>query len=209
MTSVFPEGQTLLRQIREISLNKLKSNDYYVEITLTGRRGRQIDRVSEKFNLYWHPRAMVLNDFETAVSQLKYIARSDEIKKLKDASTPEERVEKWEGFWTSHDPSPGTPENELQRDYYNRIAFANLNFGILKKEGWRTDRGMIFIQYGFPDQIEDFPFELDSKAYQIWYYYQPVSSFDEPSSEPRKFIFVDDWGDGDFRLQYPYDGRRW
>ena len=59
----------------------------------------------------------------------------------------------------------------------------------------------IYIQYGKPDQIEDYPFELSSKAYQIWYYYS--------IGERRRFIFVDEWSDGDFKLQYPYDGRSW
>jgi len=207
--SEFGENETILRQVREISLNDMASGDYYVDVNIIGRKGRSVDEVREPFYLYWRPRAMVLHDFDKAMAQLKYVAQGNEVKHIKEAKTPEERLKRWDEFWEAHDPSPGTPENELKKDYYSRIEFANLNFSVLRREGWRTDRGMIFIQYGYPDQIEDYPFELESKAYQIWYYYRAVSNYHEPSSEPRKFIFVDDWGDGDFRLQYPYDGRRW
>ena len=34
--------------------------------------------------------------------------------------------------------------------------------------------------------------------YQIWYYYS--------SGRYRKFLFVDENQDGDYRLQFPYDG---
>ena len=108
-------------------------------------------------------------------------------------------MEYWNKFWIIRDPSPGTPENETRRGYYNRIEYANRYFRVMRKEGWRTDRGMILIQFGQPDHIEDYPFELDSKAYVIWYYYL--------LKNPRKFLFIDEWGDGDYQLQYPYDGR--
>lgn len=200
-TSQFNENEAVIRQVRQISLDGLKSGDYTLEVVLKGRRERIIDRLKAPFVVYWRPEAVVRHDYETAVMQLKYIADSDEIKKLKKADTPMARVAAWNEFWLSHDPSPGTPENELKESYYRRIEQANRNFRVMKKEGWRTDRGMIFIQYGEPDQIEDYPFESNTKAYQIWYYYG--------LKVPRKFVFVDNWGDGDFQLQYPYDGRAW
>lgn len=207
--SGFNEDDPVIRQVRQISLSSVKSGDYTLEIVLRGRRNRVVDRIREPFVLYWTPEAMVLHDYEMTIMQLKYIAEPEDVKKLKEAEEPEERIALWREFWLSHDPTPTTPENEAMDTYYGRIRFANRNFGAVRKDGWRTDRGMIFIQYGEPDQIEDYPFELNTKAYQIWYYYHPVASYHEPSVEPRKFVFVDEWNDGDFRLQYPYDGRRW
>jgi GWxTD domain-containing protein len=195
----FQKDEESIRQVREIPLRGIKSGDYTLEVIIRGRRNRLVDRAKAPFTIYWSPEAMVLQDFEKAVNQLKYIASSDESKKLKETESAGERLALWKEFWMARDPSPGTPENEAMDRYYYRIEFANRNFSVLKKEGWRTDRGSIFMQYGAPDQIEDYPFELGAKAYQIWYYYQ--------LKDPRKFIFVDEWGDGDFRLQYPYDGR--
>jgi GWxTD domain-containing protein len=191
-----PDG--IIRQIRRVSLTGIKAGNYTLEVILKGRRDRIISSIKEPFSIYWSPIAMVRNDFDKAITQLKYIATSQEMKEFKKAQTPEEKIELWNKFWYSRDPSPGTPENELRSDYYRRIEYANRYFTVLKREGWLTDRGMVFITYGEPDQVEDFPFELNKKAYQIWYFYH--------SDKVRKFIFVDEWGDGDYILQYPYDG---
>lgn len=42
---------------------------------------------------------------------------------------------------------------ELIRVYYNRVLFANLYFTSYK-EGWKTDRGMIYIVFGAPNILE-------------------------------------------------------
>jgi len=193
------EGENTIRCFREISLYGFRSGDYTLNIALYGWRNRKISKTATPFSIYWSPEAMVRHDFEKAVSQLKYIAEKEEIDKLKSVASLDERMTYWNEFWAIRDPSPGTPENEARKDYYNRIEYANRYYRILKKEGWKTDRGMILIKFGQPDHIEDFPFELDSKAYVIWYYYH--------MKNPRKFIFVDEWDDGDYQLQYPYDGR--
>ena len=41
---------------------------------------------------------------------------------------------------------------ELLKAYYNRVMFANMYFTSFK-EGWQTDRGMIYIIYGLPDYL--------------------------------------------------------
>lgn len=56
-----------------------------------------------------------------------------------------------ENFWIN---ATGNIEQarELLRIYYNRVLFSNFYFGA-DKEGWRTDRGMIYIIYGPPDRL--------------------------------------------------------
>lgn len=184
---------------REIPLKGIKGGEYQMELTIIGKRGRDLDKVEGPITIHWTPQATILNDPEKGIGMLKYIATGNEMDSLKEAATAEERLSVWHQFWDSRDPSPGTPDNEVKDDYYDRIEFANQNFSILQREGWRTDRGMIFIQYGPPDQIEDHPFEIDSKAYQIWFYYRS-------GNQVREFLFVDDFGNNDYVLQYPYDG---
>jgi GWxTD domain-containing protein len=57
-------------------------------------------------------------------------------------------------FWKKRDPDPATPENEFKEDYYKRIALANKFFGSGGIEGWRTDRGRIYIILGPPNEIQ-------------------------------------------------------
>ncbi len=196
VTSEFTES--VIRQIRHASLRDIPSGQYFLDITLLGRRNKKTDNMRTPFRLSWSPKSLILNDYEGAIRLLKYIATSDENKCLKEARTPEERLKAWHDFWQNHDQTPGTPLNETKRDYYRRIELANQYFGLMNREGWLTDRGRIFIQYGEPDQLEDYPFESDQKAYQVWYYYH--------LSIQRRFVFVDNWGDKDYKLQYPYDG---
>ena len=52
-------------------------------------------------------------------------------------------------FWRQRDPTPGTPDNELQQSFYQRLAEANRRFregGAAEIPGWRTDRGKILIR---------------------------------------------------------------
>jgi GWxTD domain-containing protein len=70
--------------------------------------------------------------------------------------TDDERQQFIEQFWLRRDPTPDTEENEFKEEHYRRIAWANDRFasGI---PGWKTDRGMIYIKYGAPDEKEEHP----------------------------------------------------
>jgi GWxTD domain-containing protein len=85
---------------------------------------------------------------------VKYIITDEERNAFKVLLTDEEREQFIEQFWLRRDPTPDTVENEYREEHYRRIAYANEHYasGI---EGWRTDRGMIYVKYGPPDDIED------------------------------------------------------
>ena len=85
-----------------------------------------------------------------------YIITDEERKTFKNLNTDEEREQFIEQFWLRRDPTPDTMENEYKEEHYRRIAYANERFasGI---QGWRTDRGRIYITFGAPDEIESHP----------------------------------------------------
>jgi len=64
---------------------------------------------------------------------------------------------------------------ELIRIYYNRVYYANIFFTSYK-EGWRTDRGMIYIIYGPPDNL------IKTASKEIWTYGE--------DKNPNKISFV-------------------
>ncbi|MEO8096175.1 MAG: GWxTD domain-containing protein [Acidobacteriota bacterium] len=70
--------------------------------------------------------------------------------------TDDERQSFIEQFWLRRDPSPDTEENEFREEHYRRIAWANDRFasGI---PGWKTDRGMIYVKFGAPDERTEHP----------------------------------------------------
>jgi hypothetical protein len=77
-------------------------------------------------------------------------------------------------------------------EYLRRVAAANQNFTVLGRDGWRTDRGRIYLLYGDPDQIDRFPGETESKPYQIWRYFGIERGVE--------FVFIDRWGDSNYHL---------
>jgi GWxTD domain-containing protein len=85
-----------------------------------------------------------------------YIITDEEKKAFKQLKTDDERQTFVENFWARRDPTPDTEENEYKEEHYRRIAYANDHYasGI---PGWKTDRGMIYIKYGPPDEIDSHP----------------------------------------------------
>lgn len=56
-----------------------------------------------------------------------------------------------DNFWLSKTNNIDKSK-ELLKEYYHRVIFANMYFTSYK-EGWQTDRGMIYIIYGLPDYL--------------------------------------------------------
>jgi len=178
-----------------LDVTDLAPGSYSLKIIASRKDRRESVEREFPFSISWSVLAMVRNDYDTAIEQLRYVATDKEMKALKEAGDVGERVRRWNQFWRSRDPTPGTVENELRDEYYSRLRYATLHFTYFGREGWRTDFGMVYVTYGPPDEIERHPFDLDSRAYQIWYYY----------GLKKKFIFVDT-GYGEYQLRYPYDG---
>jgi len=85
-----------------------------------------------------------------------YIITSEERKGFLGLNTIEERENFVAQFWMRRDPTPDSMENEYKEEHYRRIAYANDRYasGI---QGWRTDRGRIYIAHGPADEIEAHP----------------------------------------------------
>jgi len=122
------------------------------------------------------------------VEQLVYVASADELRRLR--SVPRgEREQAWREFWKrEHAPIRGRYVSE--EVYFERIDYTQEHFAHGER-GYLSDRGHVYVLYGAPDQVESRPFDIDSPAYEIWYYYQINKQFD----------FVDRFGAGDYVLQ--------
>ncbi|MEW6051387.1 MAG: GWxTD domain-containing protein [Candidatus Zixiibacteriota bacterium] len=188
----------VVRQLRDIAVGSFAPGDYQLETSLRGRRNKPLDEHTEAFTIAWTQEGLLKHDFKAAIEQLSYIAPNSEVSKIKKLETLEERIDAFNDFWVARDPTAGTPENEAKREFYRRVNYANRVFRYLRKDGWRTDRGRIYITYGDPDQIDDFPMSPNLPPYQIWHYYK--------EGRYKRFAFVDENDDGEYRLQYPYDG---
>jgi len=88
--------------------------------------------------------------------EVPYIITGEERASFKKLTTDDEREQFIEAFWERRNPNPNSPENEFKEEYYRRIAYANEHYasGI---QGWRTDRGRIYIMYGPADEVDSHP----------------------------------------------------
>lgn len=73
-------------------------------------------------------------------------------------------------FWKAQDPNPETKVNEFRQMYLERMEYANEEFRRMGKEGWKTDRGRVYMIYGPPDYVDRFPSTTKTYPYEIWYY---------------------------------------
>ncbi len=99
-----------------------------------------------------------------------YIITDEERAAYKRLQTNEEREKFIEQFWLRRDPTPGTVENEMKEEHYRRIGYANGAYAdgpASRLEGWKTDRGRIYIRYGPPDEKETHP----AQGYEEWLYH--------------------------------------
>ena len=138
-----------------------------------------------------------VNNVENSFQQMKYILTNDERKKAKGKKGKELET-LFLSFWKERDPTPNTSINELMEEYYIRVNYVNEYFNMSWREGWETDFGMIYILFGPPDQIErSNSVSTSSSIYQIWYY----------NRLNKQFVFKDQNGFGDFKLDRPFIGQ--
>jgi GWxTD domain-containing protein len=99
------------------------------------------------------------------IEPLAYITNSADYNKLIKENNEKLAVD---NFWLD---IGGTAAHarELIRVYYNRVYFSNYYF-TSAKPGWKTDRGMIYIVYGPPQNLHKTP------TSETWTYYQKGAS---------------------------------
>jgi GWxTD domain-containing protein len=138
----------------------------------------------------WYNKPLSLRKPEFAIKALKHIEPEDTI----DSLLKEGKQNQYNAlinFWKKKDPTPGTEYNELMVEYYSRIDYAEKNFVSLNgKNGWDTDRGMIYVKFGKPGKVER-SYNDHGKVIETWIYEQAN----------RRFVFIDKQGIGEFSLE--------
>ena len=112
------------------------------------------------------------------------------------ALSPEGKRNFVKQFWREMDDDPSTPENPVYDEAVRRFAHANEQFSTRadKSDGWKTDRGRVYIIYGPPDSESEESVPGTSYPMIRWDYFKIEGGV--------IFIFVNDEkaGAADFRL---------
>jgi len=117
------------------------SGIYHIRINRETREGLTLYNFGESF-----PQVKTPDDL---LGPLVYLTSSAEFRDLRMESNRKLAID---NFWLKLNPDIAS-SRELIRVYYNRVYFANLFFSSFK-EGWKNDRGMIYIIFGPPRLLE-------------------------------------------------------
>jgi GWxTD domain-containing protein len=73
-------------------------------------------------------------------------------------------------FWKKRDTDLSTARIENRDEYFKRIKEANKLYKQSFTDGWKSDRGRIYVLYGVPTDVEKHFMEADVRNYEIWTY---------------------------------------
>jgi GWxTD domain-containing protein len=160
---------------------------YHIQIDPTQPAGLSLFNFGENY-----PRVSMVDEM---IGPLAYLSSSIEFNELINQTNKKLAVD---NFWLK---AAGNVQSarELIRVYYNRVFFANFFFTSYK-EGWKTDRGMMFVVYGPPNLL------TKRGDTEIWVYYR------KKSREPIQFTFLrheNQFSQNDYMLERNYVNSMW
>src|ERR1700751_3037320 len=106
--------------------------------------------------------------------EVNYLITNGEREAFLALRTNQDRDTFIERFWKERNPDPTAPSNTVEVEHYRGLAYANEQFGFRgANNGWRTDRGMVYITLGPPKQIARYPNTKYLRQMEIWFYQSP------------------------------------
>ncbi|HOY32790.1 MAG TPA: GWxTD domain-containing protein [Bacteroidales bacterium] len=124
---------------------------YHFQSDTSQKDGFTIFRFSDDFPL--------ITSAQEMIGPLRYITTKSEYNDLALMKNIKAAID---NFWLDKAGNPDRAK-EMIKAYYNRVQDANRFFSSYT-EGWKTDRGMIYIVYGPPYSVYRSPFN------ETWYY---------------------------------------
>ncbi len=150
--------QTALNPSRALDvvapLPALDPGVYRAEVRLVGPDGQALDAAERTFVVRRrdYPLVTRLGDL---VGPLVYLASPGELDALEAAATPREQRRAFDRFWGDRLDDRRLAAATV-RAYYERVEEANRLFATYK-DGWKTDRGMLYVLLGPPRYVETTP----------------------------------------------------
>ncbi|HVN48466.1 MAG TPA: GWxTD domain-containing protein [Bacteroidota bacterium] len=195
-------------EVGTLNITSLPSGKYKYQMILSDTAGNELARTERPVFLY-NPLVQIASvkpssrriaefagmssdelseEFRTA----QYIARSEDKAAFAQMHNVEEQRTFLAQFWTEVETGKRGEKNITRADYLQRIETANQRYKSFGHEGWRTDRGRVYVVYGEADEVDRHPSSSDNKPYEIWHYNQIESGVE--------FVFIDRSGFGEYTL---------
>ncbi len=198
-------------EVGTMNLTTLRGGTYQFRISLIDSSYGMLAQSSKKFFVYKPQSAdmpensqrisdvtgseyamMTEEEVNRELGPLIYLASDHERIQVKQLSELDAKRKFLFEFWKRRDPDPLTPENEFKQEFLKRVTYAHDQFTSNLREGWKTDRGRVYIVYGPYDDIERVSSSDESMPYEKWIYNEVQGGV--------VFVFVDQRGTGDYLL---------
>jgi GWxTD domain-containing protein len=131
-----------------------------------------------------------------------YIITDEEKKAFLQLTADIERDRFIENFWEVRNPVRGAKQNQFKEEHYQRIEYANENFGRHSNTpGWMTDMGRCYIQFGKP--VSKFNMTGYSQIYplELWFYENKTNDTSLPPFFYVLYFIPEDIGE--YRFYHP------
>jgi GWxTD domain-containing protein len=179
----------LLIETGKYNIDSLESGTYFLSFSIKDKEDNVYSAGEKKFFIYNTPKNIAENEVTEDIVYLRseyvtmseeqisdeyekvvYIRTDAETKYFSSLQTLDTKRKFMYEFWKKRDKTPNTIQNEYKVDYMKRILEANRRFKQSFKDGWKTDRGRIFMIYGEPNDVEYYEYQPDTRSHQIWRY---------------------------------------
>lgn len=136
-----PDSIFLISTLDTLQLNE--TGIYHFQLDTSQNLGFTLFRFEEGF-------PNVLNSRQL-IHPMRYITTKKEFARMQKPSTADSAKREVDAFWLD---AAGSIERgqELVANYFGRVEMANRNFSSYI-EGWKTDRGVMYIIYGPPTEV--------------------------------------------------------
>ncbi|GAB4429934.1 MAG: hypothetical protein OHK0039_48620 [Bacteroidia bacterium] len=171
-----------------IPIGELSSNIYYLQVELLNRSNRLVRTYRQRFYVYnankdpefdflhaaANPAADMFNEYsedqlDYYLQTLSYKATDQEQNFVRVLETFDQKKNYLYTFFDKR-RKPDQQVEALWRGYLATLKYCNQEFKSAFREGWRTDRGRVFLKYGIPNDVERFPAEPNLIPYEVWRY---------------------------------------
>jgi GWxTD domain-containing protein len=150
------KSKKILREKKFYIFNSVKKEDYTASFDKDFLQSEFVvlreDQVDEEF------------------SKIIYLRSTPENKEWDNLKTLDEKRKYLFRFWKKRDSNLLTPRIETRDEYFKRIKEANKVYKQSFTDGWKSDRGRIYVLYGVPNDVEKHFMEADVRNYEIWKY---------------------------------------
>lgn len=165
-------------------LEALTSNRYLFQVRLFDDKDLELIKAFKYFHVFSSDTAVIsanLTDVESEFLLSEYAAMSEEKvdeefakaiyimqdlqkKQYESLKTIDEKRFFMFWFWKA------VSAIITKKEYFERQKYADKNYRSDFRDGWKTDRGRVYSLFGKYDEIDRFPYEGSTRAYEIWTY---------------------------------------